>query len=275
MVTPFSNPWQPQAIRRVVALKETGTEVVEVVTNEGPGFIKFLGNPEGPHVLAAEFVGTRLAGAMGLPILDWHVFHYDGFPEIRLPSGNSAQAGSAWITRKVEGFVWSGHADDLAAVSNQCDIAKLVLFDQWVLNCDRYQPAPPPKFRQNLHNVFFSREDSETGKFRLLAMDQTHIFTCGGELRPDLARLDKVRDPLAYGLFPGFGKILRREDAVAAVTAMAGVDEGIIRTIVREIPPDWEVSREVREAMIDFLLQRRNWLATRFVTSIFPQDELF
>lgn len=273
MVTPFRNPWQPQVIRRVAELKETGTEVVEVVTNEGPGFVKFLGNREGPHVLAAEFVGTRLAGAMGLPILDWHVFQYDGLPEIRLPSGDLAQAGSAWSTRKVEGFVWSGHVDDLAAVSNQSDIAKLVLLDQWVLNCDRYRPAP--KFRQNLNNVFFSREDSEAGKFRLLAMDHTHIFTCGGELRPDMARLDRVRDPLAYGLFPGFLKLLRREDAVAAVAAMVAVDEGVIRTIVAEIPTDWDVSQEIRAAMIDFLLQRRNSLATGFVTSIFPQDELF
>ena len=273
MVTPFRNPWQPQSIRRVVGLKQTGTEVVEVMTNDGPGFVKFLGNPEGPHVLAAEFVGTRLAGAMGLPILDWHVFQYDGIPEIRLPSGNLAQAGSAWSTRKVEGFVWSGHPDDLNAISNPNDIAKLVLFDQWVLNCDRYRPVP--KLRQNLHNVFFSREDSEAGKFRLLAMDHTHIFTCGGELRPDMARLDKVRDPLAYGLFPGFLKVLRREDAVAAVAGMAAVDEAVIRTIVTEIPSDWEVSREVRGAMIDFLLQRRNWLAAGFVTSIFPQDELF
>jgi hypothetical protein len=44
---------------------------------------------------------------------------------------------------------------------------------------------------------------------------------------------------------------------------------------VAEIPPDWEVSHETRAAMIDFLLQRRNWLAAGFVTSIFPQDELF
>jgi len=273
MVTPFRNPWQPRLIRRVVDTKQTGTEVVEVVTNDGPGFIKFLGNPEGPHVLAAEFVGTRLAGEMGLAILDWEVFPYDGIPEIRLPSGNLAQAGSAWSTRKVEGFVWSGNPDDLTVISNPSDIAKLVLFDQWVLNCDRYRPEP--RLRQNLHNVFFSREDSESGKFRLLAMDHTHIFTCGGEFRPDMARLEKVRDPLAYGLFPGFVRFIRYEDAVAALAAMAVVDEVAIRTIVRDVPMDWQVSPEVREAMIDFLLQRRNWLVTNFVTSIFPQGELF
>ena len=273
MVTSLRNTWQPQIIRRVVELKETGAEVVEVVTNEGPGFVKFLGNPEGPHILAAEFVGTQVAGAMGLPIFDWHVFHYDGIPEIRLPSGNNAQIGSAWCTRKVEGSVWSGNPDDLAVVSNQNDIAKLALLDQWVLNCDRYRPAP--KFRKNLHNVFFSREDSDTGRFRLLAIDHTHIFTCGGELRPDMARLDRVSDTLGYGLFPEFLKILYRDDAVAAVAAMIAVDEQIIRSIVAEIPKDWEVSNNIRTAMTDFLLQRRSYLANEFVPSIFPQNELF
>ena len=56
---------------------------------------------------------------------------------------------------------------------------------------------------------------------------------------------------------------------------MVAVDEGAIRTIVTEIPPDWKVTHEIRSSMIEFLLQRRNWLATGFVTSIFPQDELF
>ena len=48
-----------------------------------------------------------------------------------------------------------------------------------------------------------------------------------------------------------------------------------IRTIVAEIPPDWEVSPETPAAMSDLLLERRSWLAAGFVTSIFPQDELF
>src|ERR1035437_1899083 len=268
-----SSSWRPSLIRRLVDIKQTGTEVVEVVTNDGPGFVKFLGNPGGHHVLASEFVGTRLAGARGLPVLDWHVFEYDGVPEIRLATGGMAQPGSAWSTRKVEGFVWSGDADDLGVLENPTDIAKLVLFDQWTLNCDRYRPAPRP--RQNLNNVFFSRENTSGGKLRLLAMDHTHLLPCGGELRANLASLQRVRDETAYGLFPGFKDIVRREDAIAAVAAMESVADGEIRTIVQEIQRDWQVDDNVREALIDFLLQRRIWLAPRFVTSLFPQNELF
>jgi hypothetical protein len=268
-------PWQPRLIRRVVAAKETGTEVVEIVTDHGPAFAKFLGNREGPHVLAAEYLGTRLAAAMGLPVLDWSTLEYDGFPEIRLPSGGLAKAGSAWCTRRVEGFVWSGIAADLKEIENPADLAKLVLFDQWTLNCDRYRPLPPPNFRKNLQNVFFSRESETRGKMRLMAMDHTHILTCGSPFRGDLARIGRVRDETAYGRFPEFMEWIRREHAVAAVEAMNSVEADEIRAIVREIPADWEVEEDHRRALIDFLLDRRNWLSAEFVTRLFPQGELF
>lgn len=270
--------WQPRVIRRVVAFKPTRTEAAEVVTDLGGAFAKFRGNLEGPHALAAEFVGTRLAGAMGLPIFDWRVIDYDGVPEIRLPSGATAQAGSAWLTRKVEGMVWSGKAKDVKLIENRADVAKLILFDQWTLNCDRYRPTPPP-VRKNLHNVFFSRESAVPGKLKLLAMDHTHILTCGSPFRPDMARQDRVRNTTAYGLFPAFQELIdkgwiRREDAVAAVASMNSVELATIRAIVREIPRDWEVDDDVRIALIDFLQDRRNWLSPRFVPSLFPQGEL-
>jgi hypothetical protein len=270
----MSATWHPRLIRRLVAVKETGTEVAEVVTDQGAAFVKFLGNREGPHVLAAEFIGTGLAALMGLPVLDWSILTYDGIPEIRLPSGSLAKAGSAWCTRRVEGFVWSGDAADLKEIENPMDLAKLVLLDQWTLNCDRYRPVPPP-VRKNLHNVFFSREAETNAKMRLLAMDHTHILTCGSPFRGDMARLAKVRDETAYGLFPEFVPWIRREDAFAAVEAMKAVDPEAIRAIIREIPADWEVEEDHRRALIDFLLDRRNWLAPRFVSVLFPQGELF
>lgn len=227
--------WQPQKIRRLVAVKETGTEVVEVVTDQGAAFVKFLGNREGPHVLAAEFIGTRLAALMGLPVLDWSILPYDGIPEIHLSSGGLAKPGSAWCTRRVEGFPWSGVGADLKEIENPADLGKLVLLDQWTLNCDRYRPIPLP-VRKNLHNVFFSREAEAPGKMRLLAMDHTHILTCGSPFRGDMARLARVRDETGYGLFPEFVPWIRREDALAAMEVMKAVDPEAIRLIVRESP---------------------------------------
>lgn len=49
------------------------TRVVRVETDQGEGFLKALRNPEGPHVLACELVGTLLADGMGIPTLDFSI----------------------------------------------------------------------------------------------------------------------------------------------------------------------------------------------------------
>jgi hypothetical protein len=50
--------WRPTAIVRYVEGLGTSTNVMRVETDAGEGFIKTLGNPEGPHALVSEWVGT-------------------------------------------------------------------------------------------------------------------------------------------------------------------------------------------------------------------------
>lgn len=266
-----SNVWKPTKIRRVIEAFPTGSEVVQVETDAGRAFAKFLGGKEGPHVLACELVGTRLAALMELPVLDSILLQYPGLPDITLSSGAKAQAGTAWLTRRVDGFVWSRHEEDLKYLANRPDLTKLVLLDQWTRNCDRYRPEPR---RVNANNVFFMREGAPEGRFTLMAMDHTHILTCGGPLTRDLARISLVRDETAFGLFPEFTDHLRRPDAVAAVAAMTAIPNDSIQSIVQSIPADWQVDASIRAAMVDFLLQRRDWLAKVFVSRLFPQGEL-
>jgi hypothetical protein len=269
-----SHHWKPTKIRRVIETLPTGSEVVQVETDAGRAFAKFLGGKEGPHVLACELVGTRLAGLMGLPVLDAVLLHYPGVPEIVLSSGAKAQAGTAWLTRRVDGFPWGGH------LANPADLTKLVLLDQWTRNCDRYRPEnsdphrPVPK-RVNRNNVFFMREGAPEGRFILMAMDHTHILTCGSPLRTDLARIDLVRDITAFGIFPEFEPHMKqRSHAVTAVEAICAIPQEAIESVVAAIPADWQVDVPLRTALIDFLLQRRAWLAKEFVSRLFPQGEL-
>jgi hypothetical protein len=62
---------------------------------------------------------------------------------------------------------------------------------------------------------------------------------------------------------------------LAAVSSISAIDLEEIRTIVAEIPQDWEVSTGQREVLVNFLRDRRNWLVSHFVNSLFPQQELF
>ncbi len=276
MIIEHSHHWKPTRIRSLIAALPTGSEVLQVDTDAGRAFAKVPGGGEGPHVLACELVGTRLAALLGLPVLDWILLHYPGLPPLRLAkSGNMAKTGTAWLTRTVNGVVWSGHSGDLKYIANPADIVKLVLLDQWTRNCDRYRPGP--KLRINHNNVLLKREGAPEGRFILTAMDHTHILTCGASLTRDLARIDLVKDVTAFGLFPEFVEVIqrRRADAVAAVAALNAIPEATIRDVVRSIPSDWEVDDSVRTAMEDFLLQRRDWLSNIFVTRLFPQGELF
>ena len=272
MNEPSASYWKPTKIRRVIEAKPTGSEVVLVETDAGQAFAKFLGGKEGPHVLACELVGTRLAALLGLPVLDSILLSYPGVPEIRLASGAKALIGTTWLTRRVDGFVWGRAAQDLKYLANPTDLAKLVLLDQWTRNCDRYRPEP---LRVNANNVFLMREGAPRGRFILMAMDHTHIFTCGRPLTRDLAKIDAVRDKTPFGLFPEFVGAMRQADAVAAVVGLESISNESIQGIVDSIPEDWEVEALVRTAIREFLTQRRDWLAKEFVTGLFPQGELF
>lgn len=53
--------WHPTIVRRFIESYPTSTNVARVDTDAGEGFLKPMGNPEGPHVLACELVGTMLA----------------------------------------------------------------------------------------------------------------------------------------------------------------------------------------------------------------------
>ncbi len=199
---PPHHHWKPTRILGLVQALPSGSEALLVETDAGPAYAKLPGGKEGPHILACELVGTRLAALMGLPVLDWVLMPYAGHPALKLKSGNLAQPGTAWLTRKVNGFGWGRQEADLKYISNRADIAKLVLLDQWTRNCDRYRPEP--RLRVNENNVFLNREGAPSGQFILMAMDHTHIFTCGGPLSRDLAKIDFVKDATAFGLFPEF-----------------------------------------------------------------------
>ena len=269
-----SPAWNPVKIRRVEETLKTGTQAVAVVTDVGRCVAKFLGNTEGPHVLAAEFIGTRLAALLGLPVFDHAVFDYDGFPEIVLTSGAKAKAGPAWITRREEGVPWSGGEEHLALLANPADVAGLVVLDCWTRNCDRHCPARQPT-RINRNNVFFSRESAPEGQFRLIAMDHTHILTCGRELTPALAEIDVVKDDTVYGLFPEFAATMQLRDFRAACARLAAVPSRAIEAVVAAVPVEWEVDAATRSAIVGLLTGRRDYLATDLPTRIFPQAELF
>ena len=84
--------WEPTTIRRPDQAFRTATETVRVTTDAGAGFLKALGNRGSPHYLASDWLGTKLAEWLGLPVFDIAIIEVTAEDEITFFSGQQAKA---------------------------------------------------------------------------------------------------------------------------------------------------------------------------------------
>ena len=207
--------WQPTTFRRFIRGFPSSARTALVETDAGQAYLKGMGGPEGPHTLASEWVATQLASWLGLSTFDFAILQLGDEDEVPLVDrdGNrigKAAPGPAFVTREESGETWSGGIRQLKKLVNPHDVASLVVFDTWLLNCDRYSiPAKNPlgKHRINRNNVFLS-EEAPAGQLLLKAMDHTHCFTCGAEWTKALAHVDRIQCRQLFGMFPEFRKFI-------------------------------------------------------------------
>jgi hypothetical protein len=251
--------WHPTRFKRYIRSVATSTGTSRILTDAGEAFIKPLGNKEGPHVLACEWVATRLADWFGLDTFDHAILGVDVLDEIPLFGDRFATPGPAFVTRAESGTVWGGSQAQLDGLENREDLARLVVFDTWTLNCDRHPPDTATR-RPNLDNVFISTERGG-GRRRVIAMDHTHCFTCGRELGANLAKIGRVKDERIYGLFPAFLPFMSSPSVKAAAVTLATVDREVVQPIVDAVPAEWEVALETRAALVNLIVQRAAFVA--------------
>jgi hypothetical protein len=269
--------WNPTTIKRFVKAFPTSACTVLVETDAGKGYLKGLGGPDGPHTLACEWVATQLAKWFGLSTFDFGIIAVTQADEIPFANGHHAHVGPAFITRAESGEPWSGDQKQLNRLINPQDISRLVVFDTWTLNCDRYSVPPDGtigKRRINRNNVFLSEEAPE-GQFLLKAIDHTHCFTCGRELSRNLRNIDKMKDPRLFGLFPEFRDYLDRAHVKQAVADLRKMDRTEVVRMTQGIPKEWEVTTEAREALADLVVGRAGYVADTIESALWPQRELF
>jgi hypothetical protein len=151
-------------------------------------------------------------------------------------------------------------AETLGTLDNPDDISRMVVLDNWLLNCDRHPPDLASR-RPNHDNVFLSGEGARAGHFRLIAMDHGHCFTCGRELNGLVATIEKIRDERVYGLFPAFRPLLREAVVRSSIERLAGLDALTVERAVDAIPIEWDVSPEARFALKALILDRAMFLS--------------
>ena len=257
--------WCPTVIKEVVRHDiQSSTNPVVVETDEGLGYFKALGNKEGPQVLACEFVGTSLAGLLGIPTFEFCIIPFNGIPEIQLADGRLAKPGHGFITKEEPGEVWDGSKKMLKKIGNVQDITRLVCVDTLTRNQDRYFLRDDGTIRQHFDNVFLSFE-SKRG-LTLKAFDFTHAFTNGGDVNTKIVR--DVNDARPYGLFQEFKDFLDEETAIQACDKLKAIKDKHIRPIIDQIPREWEIDSATRGAWGEFIVSRAAFLSKNFITII-------
>jgi len=251
--------WYPTYIKLVRECKiESSTQPLVVLTDKGWGYFKALGNPEGPHCLARELVATSLAELLDIPTLRYGILNFSGQPEIHFSSGVIVEPGPGFITKEVRsGEVWKGPFERLQCVTNPADITRLVCLDTWVRNPDRYCARPGRAPHVRVDNVFFANH-AKTGLI-LNAFDFSHALFCERDTT------SKACDEMIYGLFPYFKQFIDKEVAADVCEKIKQISEEQIRLIINEIPEEWMISSDTREAWIEFLMARAYFLSRNFL----------
>ncbi len=264
--------WKPTQILDVSRVLNTSMRTAVVETDAGRGFLKAMGGPEGPHRLACEWIGTSLANWFGLRTFDFALVQVGEWNEIRFPEGGRATPGPAFITRAEAGHSWSGDSRELEKIANRQDLTRLIVFDTWIRNRDRYFVRGGEK-RANCDNVFLAGEEAGRGRFLLVAMDHTHCLAGPEGLSESIARIDGVKDEAIYGAFPQFEEFFDREEVFRAQRKLREVRPEAIQPILAGLPRQWEVSQEARKALIEFLCQRGRFLIERLPDYFHPVAE--
>jgi hypothetical protein len=246
---------------------------VRVDTEQGEGFLKALGNPEGPHALACELVGSQAADWLGLKTFDFSIIQVSTPEDVVISGQRYAEVGPAFISRaENSGFTWGGDASTISSLGDVDDISRLVVLDTWLRNCDRYSPDGR---RINLGNVFLLQKVIPSRRLELIAMDFTHSFTCGRPLDRKLGHLEQIQDRRVYGTFPEF-KPLLSTDAVSACSerlALFKLDEA--RQMISSVPREWLADALVRSVWTKHLTDRAHFLSANMHSLLWPQSETF
>jgi hypothetical protein len=244
---------------RVEEQYDTSMGTTKIKTDATWGYIKAMGNRQGPHAMAAELVATQLARWFGLHTADFALLNLPPEACFELPRGAKAAPGPAFVSRHVDGFTWGGSVEQIRNLENPGDITRLVVFDTWVRNCDRHPPDLSIR-RPNYANVYLSNTE-DPSRSRLLAIDHTHCFNCGADLTAKVSAIGNVKDERTYGLFPAFESFIQPFHLAWCGSMLRSLDADETRTMVELIPDAWEVSERARGALSELICQRAAFLA--------------
>jgi hypothetical protein len=178
--------------------------------------VKFQGTPQHARVLANEYLASKLASHVGLPIPEIEIVHVDQWlaehsPGMRfecdgalVPMKGGLQAGSRYLVCPTQGQVFDYFPEDmLPKVRNIRDFAGVLAFDQWTSNIDSRQAIFWKTCRERLYRASFVDQGNcfraeqwrftKSTKIGMYIHKKVYRGICGlGDFEPYLSRIENV-----------------------------------------------------------------------------------
>lgn len=263
-----SNGFEPQLTSglRFVRPMRGGAQSVLVECTDGAHYVvKSLNNPQGPHVLFNEALGTELMRSMGFPVPPWKPILLsssllNSTPKFdfetcggRVPRVEGLHFGSLYVVPPGSIVHEIMPSEWLKRVVDREQFLRALVLDLWVCNRDKRQALFLPTAAgggTRLHPIFF---------------DNGHMF--GG---PDWRFEDRVARSL-YGDLSVYAGLLDESSIQCALNEVMNMSSVSIFRSLRTIPDEWFPDRQRSLQMLDQLFARREHLpdliaeATRFV----------
>ena len=213
--------------------------------------VKLQKNPQQLRVLANEYLATRLAERVGLPvpateIVDVSSWLVENTPELRVESvGHSVrcvagpQFGARYVCDPFEGQVFDYLPESMFdRVTNRHTFAGMLAVDKWLGNANGRQA------------VFWKNAGER--KYKVSFIDQGYCFNAGEWTFPDLALHGVYYRNYVYAHVTGWESFEPWLTVIADLPAKAIVDTA------GEIPPQWYGNDwDALKVLVDSIIARR------------------
>lgn len=243
------------------------------------------GGVNGAYTLFNDYVATRLAEELGLPVGRVASIAIDNefltaFPDLLLPTHGSFTRGFHFAIKKMQGLslyeFYSLYANALrnrpdlfsGRIVNKTESNAIIAFDSWTFNADRAANLPGG-FAENAGNLFL--ESIGPKQMRMVMIDQGLAF--GGSWHNDPLRNDTSKlgnwpiVMLGYMNFFFQNGMVDLGECQRWATVFSGVTLKTLSDIVDEVPTAWRrnIDDATASALATTLLTRALTLHSTFI----------
>jgi hypothetical protein len=240
------------AVERIRKMRG-GSQAHLIRASDGNLYVtKFQNNPGGIRTLASEFLATKLAITLGLPMAEGAVIEVsdqliENTQELRIeiggttiPCATGLQFASRYVADPATEQVFDYMPEtQFCRVVNRHDLVRILVFDKWTGNCDGRQAV-------------FTKRASESG-YRMTFIDQHYCFNGGRWTFPDLPLMGTYFRNKVYESVTGW------ESFEPILTKIEEIEYADLWRCAAQIPYDWyEHDSDGLFELVETLYRRRS-----------------